>query len=316
MPWQSRGMTTATLTRTHTPPRFPDGVIRRRDLLAAGVSQHTVATRCRPGGPWQLVLPGVLMLANSPPTRRQRLRAALLYAGEHAVITGVQALHEHGLTVANTEEVHVLVPTQKRKTTRGFVRVERTSRLPQAVVFDGLPHAPSARAAVDAARTTDNPTKQRTLLLAPVHAGIRTIDQIRTELNAGSQRGTAALRALLNEPPKPTLTSTLHEGWARRVTRRTPIPPPIWHVRLYDKADQLLGIADAWWDEVALAWDFGHQRDARSATRHGVFAKEGVATVRTALPDLRSNPAKVAEQLAAAFLQATRRPRPPVRAVP
>jgi hypothetical protein len=256
------------------------------------------------------------MLANSPPTRGQRLRAALLYAGEHAVITGVQALHEHGLTVANTEEVHVLVPTQKRKTTRGFVRVERTNRLPQAVVFDGLPHAPSGRAAIDAARTTDDPKKQRTLLLAPVHAGLRTIDQIRTELNAGSQRGTASLRALLNEPPKPALTSTVHEGWARRVARQTPIPPPTWHVRLYDKADQLLGIADAWWDEVALAWDFGHQRDARSATRQAAFAEEGVVTVRTPLPDLRGNPTKVAEHLAAAFLQATQRPRPPIRAVP
>src|SRR5690349_2395056 len=106
-------MTTAALLTTQQPPRFPDAVIRRRDLLAAGVSQHTLATRCRPGGPWQLLLPGVLMLANSPPSRRQRLRAALLYAGDDAVITGVQSLHEHGLAVANTDEVHVLVPTQK-----------------------------------------------------------------------------------------------------------------------------------------------------------------------------------------------------------
>src|SRR4051794_30660598 len=118
-------------------PRFPDGVIRRRDLLAAGVSQHSVATRCRPGGPWQLLLPGVLLLANSPPTRRQRLRAALLYAGEDAVITGVHALQEHALAVAGTEDVHVLVPIQKPIPTRGFMRIDPTNRLPQAVIFDG-----------------------------------------------------------------------------------------------------------------------------------------------------------------------------------
>lgn len=298
------------------PQPFPDGVIRRRDLLTAGVSQHMVAIRCRPGGPWQLLLPGVLLLANSPPTRRQRLRAALLYAGQDAVISGVEALHEHGLAVSANDEVHVLVPIRRRVSTRDFVRIERTNRLPRPVLFDGLPFAPSGRAAVDAARTTDDDRKRRAFLLAPIEAGLRTVDQILTELNAGSQRGTAALRPLLTEPITPPLTSTVHEGWARRITKHTPIPPPDWNVRVYDKANQLLGTADAWWDDVGLAWDFGHQRDTMTTIRQSTFAQEGIITLRTPLPRLRSNPMEVSEDLAAAFLRATQRPRPTVRAVP
>ncbi|TCO62986.1 hypothetical protein [Actinocrispum wychmicini] len=305
------------ITRDLLPPPLllQDDVARRRDLLAAGVSQHALATRCRPSGPWQLLLPGVLLLANSPPTRRQRLRAAVLYAGAEAVITGVEALHEHGLAVSGNEEVHVLVPIRRRLSTRDFVRIERTSRPPRPEIIDGLPFAPSSRAAVDAARTSGDAEKQRAFLLAPIEAGLRSAEQIRTEINAGSQRGTAALRPLLEEPLAPLLTNTVHEGWARRITRQTPIPPPTWHVRVYDRADQLLGTADAWWDDVGLAWDFGHQRDARTAIRQSTFAKEGIVTLRTPLPHLRGNPVAVSEDLASAFLRATQRPRPPVRAV-
>jgi hypothetical protein len=297
------------------PHQLLDGVIRRRDLLAAGVSQHMLATRCRPGGPWQLVLPGVLLLANSPPTRQQRLRAAALYAGEEAIITGTEALHEHGLAMSENGDVHVLVPVRRRISTYDYVRVERTVRLPIPVVFGGLRFAPPIRAAVDAARSTNDQAQQRAFLFAPMRAGLQTVDPIRAELNAGSQRGTAALRSLLTEPVTPVVTSTVHKGWARRVVKQTPIPPPKWHVQLYDKSDKPLGVADAWWDEVGLAWDFGNQRDARSTVRQTAFAHEGIVMLRTRLPDLRSNPDAVSEELAAAFLRATQRSRPPVRAV-
>jgi hypothetical protein len=240
----------------------------------------------------------------------------MLYAGEDAVITGAEALHEHGLAVSENGDVHVLVPTARRISTRGYVRIERTKRLPRPVVFDGLRFAPSVRAAIDAARTTDDPSCQRAFLFAPIQGGgLRTVEQLRAELNAGSQRGTAALRALLEEPATPALTSTVHEGWARRVVRQAPIPPPKWHVPVYDTSNGLLGVADAWWDEVGLAWDFGNQKDGRGNVRQSAFARNGVVMLRTQLPDLRGNPTGVAEELAGAFLRATQRPRPQVRAV-
>ncbi|WP_043180270.1 hypothetical protein [Streptomyces sp. NRRL F-5123] len=52
-----------------------------RRLRAHGVPASVVAERCRPGGPWRQLLPQVYLLRPGAPGDRERLRAALLYAG-------------------------------------------------------------------------------------------------------------------------------------------------------------------------------------------------------------------------------------------
>jgi hypothetical protein len=305
-------MTGTRTEETHTNP-FVDGVVRRSEMVAAGHSNYSLATRCRPGGPWQLLLPGVLLLANSPPTRRQRLKAAMLYAGQEAVITGAQALREHDLFMAEPSEVHLLLPINRRLSARDYLRMERTSRMPKPRVSNGLPFAPPSRAAVDAARHARDPTSQRTLLFAPVHAGMCTLEDIRMELNAGAQRGTAALRTLLDGSMIPALTSTVVEGWARRVVRQAPMPQPEWNVAICTTSGKPLGVADAWWDDIALAWDFNNQRDGQSHVREDRFTKAGVITVRSSIPELRNNPDSIIRELTSAFLHAFNRPRPTVQ---
>ncbi|MFC4493329.1 hypothetical protein ACFPA8_04170 [Streptomyces ovatisporus] len=56
-------------------------VMTLRALREHGVSAAVVNERCRPGGPWQLLLPGVCLLHPGPPTSDERLHAVLLYAG-------------------------------------------------------------------------------------------------------------------------------------------------------------------------------------------------------------------------------------------
>jgi hypothetical protein len=51
-----------------------------RDLREHGVSPVAANECCRPGGPWQLLLPGVYVLHPGPLTSDERLRGALLYA--------------------------------------------------------------------------------------------------------------------------------------------------------------------------------------------------------------------------------------------
>jgi hypothetical protein len=68
-----------------------------------------------------------------------------------------------------------------------------------------------------------------------------------------------------------------------------------------------IGIADAWWDEVGLAWDFGNQRDRRTRARQEAFAEAGLIMVHTSLPDLRGNPDAVIAELTTAFGHAARR---------
>ncbi|KAF4406009.1 hypothetical protein [Streptomyces lycii] len=59
-------------------------VLTARQLREHRVGAATAAERCRPGGPWQQILPGVYLLHPGPPTSEERLHAALLYAGRPA----------------------------------------------------------------------------------------------------------------------------------------------------------------------------------------------------------------------------------------
>nr|WP_236071914.1 hypothetical protein [Streptomyces polyasparticus] len=73
--------------------------VARRVLTAAqlrshGVSAAETSAQCRPGGPWQQVLPGVFLLHPGPPTSEERLHAVLLYAGRPpgaGTVTGATA---------------------------------------------------------------------------------------------------------------------------------------------------------------------------------------------------------------------------------
>jgi hypothetical protein len=55
-------------------------ILTTTQLRAHGVSAATAAERCRAGGPWHRLLPGVHLLHPGPATGEERLRAALLYA--------------------------------------------------------------------------------------------------------------------------------------------------------------------------------------------------------------------------------------------
>ncbi|OEV29656.1 hypothetical protein AN219_15345, partial [Streptomyces nanshensis] len=77
---------------THNTPLSPRPLshlteaAQRRVLTATALREHGVSLgaaneRCGPGGPWQLLLPGVYLLHSGPPTSDERLHAALLYAG-------------------------------------------------------------------------------------------------------------------------------------------------------------------------------------------------------------------------------------------
>ena len=100
---------------------FPHHVARAEELIGLGLCGSSVYRRCQPGGPWQRVLPGVLLLGNSPPTPMQRVQAALRYAEPDGVLTGRHALVLHGMRSAPPmpyDAVHVLVP--KGRSLQGY----------------------------------------------------------------------------------------------------------------------------------------------------------------------------------------------------
>jgi hypothetical protein len=284
-----------------------DGVVRSATLRAAGVSNHAVSKRTRPSGPWHRMLPGVVLLSNDPPTRRQLLRAALAYAGTNAVISGADALCRQGVEVPSDGDVLVLIPAGRRAASRAYLTVERTTRLPEPVWHDGLPLAPVVRAALDAARHERDRDRLRAVLFAPVRAGACTMAELRAELDAGNQRGSAAPRALLAKHGDEVVPTSI--GLARRLIRDGPLPPPQWRIPLHDEDGVPLGVADAWWDEIALAWHIGAPRVEDAA-----MTATGVVVVCTEPHRIRGDPHAVLHDLCSAFSLASRRPRPAVRA--
>ncbi|MFT7841162.1 hypothetical protein Q5530_33940 [Saccharothrix sp. BKS2] len=173
-------------------------VIKTADLEATGVPRHVIDLKCRPGGPWQRVLPGVLLLSAAPPSRDQRLRAALAYAGPGAVVTGVEALRAQGLPgLPDAPVIHLLQPAARRRACTTELLLERTTRPPGTVVRAGLRLAEPTRAVLDAARREPHALRRHHLLATTVRSGLCTIAGLEVELAAGSKRGSAAPRAAL-----------------------------------------------------------------------------------------------------------------------
>ena len=175
-------------------------VVHTSALVALGVPRSTIASRCRPGGPWMWLMPSIVKLHNAPPTRADRTRAALLHAGDNALITGLDALALHGMIrmPPPSGPVHLLVPVTSRRTGHGMSLLERTGRMP-APVPGRWPLAPPERAVLDACRRIRLRDQVRATIAEAVQSGRCRVDDLAAELAAGSGRGSALPRQVLAE---------------------------------------------------------------------------------------------------------------------
>jgi hypothetical protein len=113
-------------------------VVTRRQLLTLGLTDRAMQYRFRPGGPWQVLLPGIYLGTNGPPSRRQKEMAALLYGGPGSVVTGPVALMHHGIrSPLPLDAIDVLVPAPRQRRDVGFVRLQRTARMPSRIASAG-----------------------------------------------------------------------------------------------------------------------------------------------------------------------------------
>ncbi|MFC8245765.1 hypothetical protein [Streptomyces chartreusis] len=256
--------------------------IHRRVMTAAQLKSHGVATaemneQCRPGGPWQQLLPGVLLLHPGPPTGEERLHAALMYASrertpgvpaqpnageEHAapayaevMITGLAALTLHGFSatppLTALDTIDVLVPRMRRLRSAGCARILRTSALPTPRQVTGLPVAPVPRALADAVAELTDASAVRRLLTEAVRGRHCEPASVVRELNQAK---------LLDRPHVvDAVDSLLAEGRAiaedrlYAMVREHGLPDPVWNVDLRLPGGPHLGGLDAYWPEQAVA---------------------------------------------------------------
>ncbi len=298
------------------------GVISARALVDLGVPERTVYDRCRDGGPWQRLAPGIVLLTTGPPSVDQRITAALLHGGPGSIVTGIHAARRHGVRrgPGPGPTIQILVPHTRQVRCTAWIEVERSERMPPAVVRDGLPLAPVPRAVVDAVRRMRDARDVTEMLADPVQRGLCTVAQLSAELAECNRRGSATPRRVLTAVS--TGIRSAAERDAQRLWRRSGLPEPWWNAAVFDSRGTLLGIADAWFDEIAFAWEINSymwhlnpEAYAREQEKTALFTAAGIPVLPTQPTRLHAAPDDVLRELCSAYQHAALRPRPPVRAV-
>ncbi|GAB2796538.1 hypothetical protein [Streptomyces daliensis] len=325
---------------THNAPLSPrplselTDAVRQRVLTARALREHGVTTavaneRCRPGGPWQMPLPGVYVLHAGPPTSDERLRAVLLYAGRQLIppqprpedghdggdggaeeslprgcvvmITGLAALALHGFSSApplrSLDQLDVLVPRTRRLRSHGCARVVRDEQPPEPEQVTGLPVAPVPRALADAVlRLTDAVTVRR-LLTEAVRGGHCEAQAVVRELTRArllaSPHVVDAVDALLAEG------RALAEGSLYAMVRCHDLPDPCWNVDLRLPGGPHLGGVDAFWPDhgVALELDTRAPRHQQSGAQWSSLARKRQALEEIGVAVVHLTPKRLRESL-------------------
>ncbi|MGN6246245.1 MAG: hypothetical protein ACTHQ3_21560 [Motilibacteraceae bacterium] len=295
------------------------GVVRNSDLDRLGLPRSTVSWRARPGGTWQRLEPGVLLLTSGQPTAANRRQAALLYCGGGSMFTGATACRLYGLRTAPTAgPVHVLVPHGRRRASTSSTLVERTRRLPDHRSVDRLPCAPPARSVIDAVRRLRDLRAVRALIAEAVQRQLVTPMDLAAELRACTTRGTALPRSVLKEIVAGV--RSVSEGEARDLLRRHRLPEPVWNEDVYTRDGTWLGRPDACWLELgvvleidSMEWHLSPADYRKTQARQRRFAKAGVIVVPAAPSDIRENGPRIVAEVRGALAQAARRPSPGLR---
>lgn len=302
-------------------PRVFDHLVApATELIALGVTGRAIHERCQDGGPWQRLDSGLVLLTNEPPSRTQRIHAALTVAGPEAVLTGVDALALHDMTAARLDgPVHLLVPPRRQPRLVDGVFFERTHQLPDPLHLGGFPVAPLPRATIDTCRRAKAAEHVRALLGESIYRGKVTPATLRDELDRAGSRGTALPRRMLAEIDDKV--RSVAQGWAKRLVQHVGLPLPAWRVPITSANGSHVATADAWWDKVGLAWEVDSYAfdltaaDAKAALRRAArLTACGVLVVHTPPTQLRDEPNAVAKLLRSAYEQASARPRPDVKA--
>lgn len=291
-------------------------------LTEIGVPSATTAYRTRPsGGSWSRLLPGVVLLHRGTPTADERSAAALLYAGEAAVLTGLDSLRRQGLRrLPPVDRVHVLVPDERRRVSVGFVVCERTHRLPAAAAHSSLPCAPLARSLVDASRRMGRLDLVRAMTAEAVQQRLCRQAELLEEVRLAQRRGTARIRIVADEIVGGI--RSVAEADARRLLNRGGLPPALWNHDILTPAGELVGCPDAWFDEEGVAleidsreWHLDPKGWERTQIKRARFARFGVISIPITPGRIQNSPREVVEEVRATLLSARRRPRPDVLAV-
>jgi len=235
-------------------------VATHAELVGAGIPLSTVTSRIQPGGRWQRLLPGVVVMHTGHPSKRERLIGALAYAGPDAVLSGMAGLELHGLRDIRPGAVQVLVPHDRRRQNHGYVIVERTRKLPTPDTvreIAGLPTADLARCVVDACRRLEDLNAIRNLVADAVQNHGLAPSALASALRCAGRQRTALSRLVLAEIDAGVRFAA--EARAREVILDAGLPEPFFNVELMDDEGRVFAVPDGYFPK----WACGYQVDSR-----------------------------------------------------
>lgn len=196
--------------------------------------------------------------------------------------------------------VHLLVPHGQRRQNIEYVRVSRTTRIPDPVRRYGLRLAPPARAALDACswclEAPDEVTADafvETVVRATVLAGLADLSELEYELDQAPRRHTRSLRDALARArtrERAAATRRLFEGLSRHGPQGL-----MRHIVIFGERRQI-AVAEALWPSRALAVTIDAKPSAVAE-----LTRLGFAVVQISEYELAKNTAAIVERIAGAL---------------
>jgi very-short-patch-repair endonuclease len=186
------------------------GVVARRQLVRLGLSAKAIRHRARTGR-LHLIHRGVSAVGHARLTQRGWWMAAVLAAGEGAVLSHRSAAALWGLGLGASGRVDVTVAKERRRP--GSAIHEARLEPDEGTVRDGIPVTTVARTLLDLAATAPRRDTERALREAERRRlGDRASVAVLLERHRG-RKGTATLRALLARATDGITKSELEEAF-------------------------------------------------------------------------------------------------------
>jgi hypothetical protein len=297
------------------------GIVTRSQVLACGLSRSSIDYRLRPAGPWSQLLTGVYLTMSGAPTDVQRGMAALLYGGPLSMITGAAAVQALGLKCDRSLVIEILVPASCERKSMGFVKVQRTTRLPEKPVRAGwLRYAPLPRAIADAARSMKRFGDVQALVCQGVQRGRCTPEDLAQEISDGPMQGSRLFREAVGELGAGIWSAP--EGDLKRLIDRSDLEKPVYNPMLYAADGSFLGCPDAWWERAGVAaevdsrqYHMEAQGYEKTVTKHNRMTVAGITVLHWLPSTIRKQSETVISDLRAALTEGNRRPKLPITTV-
>lgn len=209
-----------------------DWVISRDQAIAAGLRADAIRYRLR-RGQWQRLLPETYLTHQGEPSRREKLIAALLFAGSEAAIDAADACRFHGVRYVSVEDdrIHVVVPWGSPARSAHFVVVRRTLAPIHMMSTERLRYVDPATAVIAATRRMTSDRAVLAALSDSLQRRITSYDELVRAHVQGPPRNSRHASAALEHLGAGT-RSAPEADFRKLILASTVLPAPVYNAWL------------------------------------------------------------------------------------